>query len=85
MSVFEEKIRRNKSYFDNIEPNKGHKNRFIDKLNTSGVGEIKRIRYRVIFGFVAIFVAFVTAGAFLYNYLVVQAADAATWSTGAVA
>ncbi|NOX86561.1 MAG: hypothetical protein GXO86_11470 [Chlorobi bacterium] len=44
MSILEDKIKRNRGFFDNKEPSPGHKERFLDKLEQAPELTVKRHR-----------------------------------------
>lgn len=68
MSVFEDKIRRNKNYFNQREPDLGHKERFISKLNEADISHNQNNQYGLTFKIAASLIVLISLG-LLLTYL----------------
>lgn len=69
MSVFEDKIKQNKKAFDDHEPNIGHKERFIAKLDQLTSKRPKQQILRVVLRIAAGLLIFLATGTTIYLYL----------------
>jgi len=67
VSIFEDKISRNKNYFDNKEPQDGHRERFINKLNEMNSVRSKQVHYRTILSIAAVLIVLIVAATLVYN------------------
>lgn len=70
MSVFEDRIKKNKSSFDNKEPEYGHQARFIEKLDKSFPDSSKSgFPLSLLYRTAAIIILLVTVGYFTFTFL----------------
>lgn len=65
MSVFEDKIKRNKSYFEQKEPDAGHKDKFLDKLDQAGFEDQTIFHFSQVYKIAAVLLFMVSLGVIL--------------------
>jgi len=75
MSVFENKIKRNRSYFDNHEPEKGHEERFTKRLDALNGSKPKKEFSRIILRIAAGFILLLTAGTLIFRSFIKEQAS----------
>lgn len=69
MSAFEDKIKREKKFFNYREPLVGHQERFLDKLNDLPASKVRKVSFSLLLKTAAVLLIFITAGSAMFYFL----------------